>query len=162
MKKTSEQKRTGLSYEQAKVIPIAREEVRVDKRRKETGLTRIRKIVHETTQRIQEPVTRETVEVERVPVNKVVEKTMPVRDEDGTMIVPVYEEIAVVEKRLLLKEELHIRKRTEKSFKAEEIVVRSEEAVVEHIDMPEHAAAEKEEGQEMPEPPVRRAGLGGR
>lgn len=158
MKKSIDQKRTFLSSGEAKVIPIVREEITVEKRRKETGLTRIRKIVHETSQRIDEPVTKETVEVKRVPVNRVVDKALPVRDENGTLIVPVYEEIAIVEKRLLLKEELHIRKRTEQSNQTEDILVRSEEAVVEHVDIPEHAEADEQaEHEDRPVRSFRRA-----
>jgi Domain of unknown function (DUF2382) len=54
---------------------------------------------------------RETVEVTRVPVDKMVETAPEIRTEDDVTIVPVLEEVLVVEKRLVLKEELHIRRR---------------------------------------------------
>jgi stress response protein YsnF len=54
----------------------------------------------------------ETVEVTRVRVDRPVTGPMPsVRQEGDITIVPVFEEVLVVEKRLMLKEELHIRRR---------------------------------------------------
>lgn len=56
---------------------------------------------------------RETVEVERVPVGREVTAIEGPRVVDGVTIVPVYEEVLVVEKRLVLREELHLRTRRE-------------------------------------------------
>ena len=55
----------------------------------------------------------ETVEVTRVPIDKVVETAPEIRTDGDVTIVPVLEEVLVVEKRLVLKEELHIRRRVE-------------------------------------------------
>ncbi len=52
----------------------------------------------------------ERVEVERVPLGRVVESAPPVREENGVTIIPVMEEVVVTETRLVLKEELHIRR----------------------------------------------------
>jgi Domain of unknown function (DUF2382) len=59
------------------------------------------------------------VEVTRVPVGREVDKAPSVRTVDGVVIVPVLEQVLVVEKRLVLKEELHIRR----SFTHEDIEV---------------------------------------
>ena len=69
----------------------------------------------------------------RVPINRYVEKPLPVRQEGGTIIVPILEEVLVVEKRLLLKEELRISKESKMVHKPRRVTLRGEEAVVEHV-----------------------------
>ena len=48
-------------------------------------------------------------QVERIAINRVVDAAPSVRQEGDTVIVPVIKEIMVVEKRLLLKEEIQVR-----------------------------------------------------
>jgi uncharacterized protein (TIGR02271 family) len=71
----------------------------------------------ETTTRTQdhhidEPLshTHTRVEVERIPIGRTVTAVPPVREEGDTTILPVVEEVIVVEHRLILKEEVHIRR----------------------------------------------------
>jgi stress response protein YsnF len=49
------------------------------------------------------------------------------------MIVSIMEEVLVVEKRLLVKEELHIRKQRVETHHPQQITLRSEEALVERL-----------------------------
>jgi hypothetical protein len=49
------------------------------------------------------------------------------------MIVPVLEEVLIVEKRLMLKEELRITKRQSETHQSQRVILRREEAVVEHL-----------------------------
>jgi stress response protein YsnF len=51
-----------------------------------------------------------SVEVERVPIGRVIDAVPAVKDEGDLLVVPVVEETVVVERRLVLKEELHIRR----------------------------------------------------
>ena len=51
--------------------------------------------------------------------------------EDGKIIVPVHRELLVVERRLQVFEEIHITPRHRQELKREDVVVRSEEAVIE-------------------------------
>ena len=53
----------------------------------------------------------ETVQVvlERVPVGRVVDEVPPIRTADGVTIMPVVEEELVLVRRLVLKEEVHLR-----------------------------------------------------
>jgi stress response protein YsnF len=115
------------------VIPVAEEEVKVGKLTRPAGVTRISKTVHEKVEVIDEPLIEDEVTIERMPVNKYVDGPLPVREENGTTIVPVLEEVLVTEKRILLKEELHIRKVSRTVHKPQKIVLRSEEALVEHL-----------------------------
>jgi len=113
-------------------IPILQEELKIGKRTKETGVLLVQKKIHEKEEIIDEPLLKEEVEVKRVPVNRYVEHPAPVREEDGVIIVPLMEEILVIEKRLLLKEEVHIVKNQRTVRKPQKTTVRSEEAVIEH------------------------------
>jgi uncharacterized protein (TIGR02271 family) len=57
-----------------------------------------------------------------------------IREEGDTTIIPLLEEIIMVEKRLVLREELHVRKRRIEEPHTEQITLRREEANVERRD----------------------------
>ena len=130
------QHQSGADHETL-VIPVIVEEVDVQKRPVETGKVRITKVVHEREAVVDEPLLRDEVEIERVPIERLVEEVMPVRYEGDTTIVPILEEVLVVEKRLMLKEELHIRKRRVEVRQPQGVTLRREEAHVEHIKLQE-------------------------
>lgn len=115
------------------VIPVMTEELDIQKRKVETGRIRITKVVHEREELVNEQLFREEVIVERVPVNRLVDEPIPLRYEGDTMIVPLLEEVAVVEKRLMLKEELRITRRQVEGHTPLPVILRREEATVEHI-----------------------------
>jgi uncharacterized protein (TIGR02271 family) len=119
----------GESY----VVPVIQEELDVQRRRVETGRIRVEKRVHTRTELVDQPLLREELHVERVPINQIVEQPSQVRTEGNTTIVPVFEEVLVVEKRLLLKEELRITRRTIETRDPQEVELRSEEVLVERI-----------------------------
>jgi stress response protein YsnF len=87
-------------------------------------------VVEEMTQASLE---RETVEVTRVPVDRVVDEAPAIRTENDVTIVPVLEEVLVVEKRLVLKEELHIRRQTRSEDVQVPVQLRKQRAVVERL-----------------------------
>lgn len=115
----------------AVVIPVIAEELDIQKRQIETGKVRVRKLVHEQEEVVDEPLLREVVDVEHVPLNRFVSSPVEVRYEGETMIIPVLEEVLVVEKRLRLKEEVRITKRRSTTHQPEHVTLRSEEAIVE-------------------------------
>jgi uncharacterized protein (TIGR02271 family) len=112
------------------VLPVIAEQIIVQKHTRITGRVRISKTVQEREEVVDEPLLRQTVDVERVPINRVVEGELPVRYEGDTMIIPVLEEVLVVEKRLMLKEELHITQRQDQIHQPQRIVLRSEDITV--------------------------------
>ncbi len=117
----------------AAVVPVLAEELEVQKRRVETGTVRLTKVVHEREVQVDEPLWREEVEVTRVPIQRVVDGPVPVREEHGTTILSVVEEVLVVEKRWMLREEIHIRRQRIETHQPQQIMVRSEEVQVERI-----------------------------
>lgn len=116
------------------VVPVVAEQLEVEKRMVEGGGVRIRKTVHEREEVVDEPLMREEVQVKRVPVNKVVDGPVPVRHVGDTMIVSLLEEVLVVEKRLMVKEELHITKEQVESYRPQRVRLRTEEAVIERVE----------------------------
>jgi stress response protein YsnF len=91
-------------------IPILEEEVRVSKRPVETEHVSVRTTTEEAQVVVRESVHREHVEVTRVSVDREVAEAPPIRTEGDVTVVPVLEERLVVEKRLFLVEELHLRR----------------------------------------------------
>ncbi|HEV2861251.1 MAG TPA: YsnF/AvaK domain-containing protein [Pyrinomonadaceae bacterium] len=130
------------------VVPIVAEQLEVQKRMVEAGGVRIRKTVSEREEVVDEPLMREEVQVRRVPVNRVVDGPVPVRHVGDTMIVSLMEEVLVVEKRLMLKEELHITKERVESYRPQRVRLRTEEAVIERVDDDGRGGhAEEDEGE---------------
>jgi uncharacterized protein (TIGR02271 family) len=117
------------------VVPVIEEQAVIGKRAVEAEKVRLQKLVHTREERIDEPLLREEIEVERVPHNEIVTEAQPVRYEGDVMIVPVYEEVLVVEKRLRLKEELRITRRQGTYHDPQTIMLREEEVIVTHEDL---------------------------
>ena len=121
----------AVSETEEAVIPVVAEEVEVGKRRVERGRVRVKKGVETREEEVAVPLVREEVEVERVPINRPVDVAPEPRQEGDVWIVPILEEILVVEKRLVLKEELRITRRRVEETARERVTLRTETATVE-------------------------------
>lgn len=116
------------------VIPVIEEQLTVDKRVVEKGRVRISKKVRETDETVNIPLVQENVQVERVPINQfIAEPPPPVRYEGNVMIIPVLREIVVVEKRLVLVEELRVTKQKTQTQETQKIRLRKEEVSVKRV-----------------------------
>ncbi len=115
------------------VIPVIDEKIVVTKKTVETGKVRITKKRIEQEGTLQVPLTKEVVQVERVPVNRFVDTVPQIRYEGEVMIVPVVEEVAVVEKRIRLVEELRITKQQVQTQESQQITLLKEEVTVERV-----------------------------
>ena len=116
---------------QVERIPIVEERAIVERRAVERGRVRVHSHVEERQEVLRETLSHEEVTVERVPIDREVSETPSIREEDGVTIVPVVEEILVVERRLRLKEELHIKKVRRTEDVEVPVTVRSTRATVE-------------------------------
>ena len=123
------------------IIPLAEERIVVSKRRVDGTTVRVTKQVHEEEQTVDEPLLGEEVQVERVRVDRVVDAPEPIRYEDNVTIIPLYEEVLVVEKRLMLSEEVRVSKRRTERREPQRVTVRRESATVERIE-PEEGVVE--------------------
>jgi uncharacterized protein (TIGR02271 family) len=115
------------------VIPLAEERLEADVRRVVTGTVRVATHVTEREEVADLPLVREEVEVERVAVGRVVDAPVPVRREGDTLVVPVMEEVLVVEKRLVLREEVRLTTRRSEAHQPQRVTLRREEATVERL-----------------------------
>ena len=112
------------------LLRLLAEELSVEKETVETG--RVHVATHTVTREalVDEDLARERVEIETVPVGRRIEKFPEVRQEGDVTIFPVVEEVLFVERRLVLKEEIRIRKvRTTERYQ-EKVTLRHQEAVV--------------------------------
>jgi uncharacterized protein (TIGR02271 family) len=112
-------------------IPLAEERVSVTKREVETGRLRIQVSVEEREDAVPVELSHDEVEVERVAVNKAVSHLPSVRLEGSTTIIPVVEEVVVVEKRLILVEEIHVRRKSVAETQQIPVRLRSEQVRIE-------------------------------
>ena len=93
-------------------VALFEEELAIDKKTVVTGQVRVQTFVDSEDVLLRGTVTRGVVDVQRVPIDRHVAVAPPVREEGELLIIPVLEERLVVEKRLFLVEELHIRRST--------------------------------------------------
>ncbi len=118
---------------EAETIPVVEERLNVTKRETVTGVVRLTKHVHEEEQVVDEPIEAVEIDVERVKLDRWVDNPVPVRQEGDTTIYPVLEEVAVVETRLKLVEEVRVTRRHVARRATDRIPVRREEIKVERI-----------------------------
>lgn len=111
-------------------VPLHAEVLSAGKRTVEGDRVRITTRVVTREQTIEQDLDSEEVDVVRVPVGRPVDAVPDARQEGDVLIVPIVEEELVVTRRLVLKEELHIRKRTTRRTERVTAAVRAEEAVV--------------------------------
>jgi len=119
--------------ESAIIIPVIQEEIVVDKYIVEKGKVRVSKTVSEHEEIIDEPLFHEKVQVEHVPVNKVIDASPSVRQEGDTLIIPVVEEQVFVQKRLVLVEELRVRKEVVETHQPQKITLLKEQVEIKRI-----------------------------
>lgn len=117
------------------VIPVIQEQAHLEKRTVETGRVRITKQVHEREEVVDEALFEEEVEIKRVVVNRVVDQPVSVRYEGETMIVPLLKEVLVVQKQLMVEEELHITKKRKEKRSPKRVTLRSEDVIVKRLDV---------------------------
>jgi len=109
------------------VIPVIAEELTVETHRVDRGRVRVNKRIESHEEVVDTPLVHEEVVVERVPMNTLVEGEAPaIRDEDGVLIIPLVEEVTVVEKRLLLREEVRVSRHRTTTSTPHTVVLRRE------------------------------------
>lgn len=118
-------------------VPVIAEELAIGTRTVDTGRgVRVHKTVVEQPVTIDERLARDEVEVRHVPVDRIVapDEAPANRYEGDTLIVPVLEEVLVVERRVRIKEELHITRIRREEHHQEEVVLKAEQVSVERFD----------------------------
>ena len=113
------------------VLPLVEERVRVEKRIAPTARVLVGTRVEERQTWVSEDLEHDEVVVEREPIGKPIEAMPDIRQEGEVTIYPVVEEVLVVEKRLILKEEVRVSRRRSVEHVKQPITLRSTRAVVE-------------------------------
>ena len=130
---------------QPAVLPVVVEELEVGRRTVTTGVVRVRKEVREREELVDETITREDVHIERVPVGQMIDVPPGVRNEGETLVIPILEEVLVVEKRLRLKEEVRVTWRRVAEPVQQRVMLRDEQVVVERSPSMEGSVPEGQE-----------------
>jgi stress response protein YsnF len=118
-------------------IPLTAEELRVEKRSVVTGRVRVKTVVDSFEQIVKESLKTERLETTRVEIGKEIDSIPSVRTEGNTTVIPVVEEVLIVEKRLFLTEEIHIRRVISNDPVEASVTLRKQRAVVERDDIGE-------------------------
>ena len=119
------------------VLPLLEEALVVGKRRVETGRVRV-SVATDTEERlVRETLRTERAEVERIAVGWELadgESVPAIRqEEDGTVVVSVLEEVLVVERRLVLREEIRLRLVAVDETVEQPVTLRRQRAEVERL-----------------------------
>lgn len=119
------------------VLPLLEEALRVGKRRVQTGRVRVSIATEAEEHLVRETLRSERAEVERLAIGRELAEGEAVpttrREEDGTLVVPVLEEMLVVERRLVLREEIRLRLIATEEAVEETVTLRRQHAEVERL-----------------------------
>ena len=94
------------------MLPLVEEQLSVTKQRVLTGRVRIATQTETIDHLLPAELTREEVEVVRVPVDRRLDSVPDMTTEGDLTIIPVVEERLVVSRELYLREEIHVRRIT--------------------------------------------------
>jgi len=130
------------------VIPLFEEEVSVSRRVVPTSRVQVSRVTHSHEHLVDELLERERVEVERVAIDKPIDHMPSVREEGDYLIFPVVEEVLKIERVLVLKEEVRIRRVKGTERYQERVTLRKQEAVVNRLPIDE-TTAERANHQEV-------------
>jgi len=108
-------------------VQRSEEELGTGVRQREAGSMNVRKSVRTEHEEVRVPKRREEVEVERVPTNR---EVADAEFGDEEVVVQVFEEEVVVSKRIVLKEEIRLRKRVVEEVETFEVDLRKEEVEI--------------------------------
>ena len=113
--------------EQNSNVQRSEEELHAGVRQREAGQVNAKKSVRTEREEVRVPKRREEVEVERVPTNREVAEA---EFGDEEIVVQVFEDEVVVSKRVVLKEEIRLRKRIAWDEEVVEVDLRKEEVEI--------------------------------
>lgn len=116
------------------VIPIVEEYVHIGKREVDGDRLRVTTRTDLVEEHVSETLRTDAVKVTRVPVNRTLTTGEPapaIRTEGNVTIIPVIEEIVVMEKRFVLKEEIHILRDVTTETVEVPVMLRKQRAVIE-------------------------------
>ena len=115
-------------------FPLYAEDLTVSRRQIAGDMVQVRTVTRENESVVDETLNHKRVQIDRIPIGRQVDAVPPVRQEGDTTILSVVEETVVVERRLILKEEIHIRRLHVSERHQEAVILRKQEAVITRIE----------------------------
>lgn len=115
-------------------LPLVEERLTIAKRPVVTGRVRVSTVTETVDDLAQAELQGETVEVTRVPVDRIISAAPDIREEGGVTIIPVVQERLVVTTELVLTEEIHIRRSPTREWVELPVLLRRQRAIVERTD----------------------------
>jgi uncharacterized protein (TIGR02271 family) len=112
------------------VVPVVAEEIVTGTRTIERERVRVATHTEVRDVQVEAVRARDDVDVERVPIGREIDVAPEVRVEGDTTVIPIVEEVVVVEKRLVLREELRVTKRRVEETEQVRVRLRRERAEV--------------------------------
>lgn len=116
------------------IVPVLDEQASIETRTVVTGRVRVETRTETVEEIARARLDGEELEIERVPIGTAIDHVPAVRTEGDVTIIPIVEEVLIVEKRLVLKEELHVRRTATAETVEVPVTLRKQRAFVEHVD----------------------------
>ncbi|WP_211105464.1 DUF2382 domain-containing protein [Azospirillum brasilense] len=117
-------------------LPVVEEHVTIRKRKRVTETLQAHTVTHEHEQPVEAELSVQTIQIERVPCDRFVDRLIPDRQEGDTTIISVVEEVATLNVRLKLVEEVRITRHTETRRIEDAVKVRRQDIIVERVHPP--------------------------
>ena len=127
-------------------VPIVEERAEVGSRKVVKERAVINKKVEEREELVDLPLLSENYRVERVPINRTVDASPEARCVGDTTIIPIVEEVAVITKQLVLREELHITRIRTEVHHTQSVSLKRETAEVLTMPLEEHDLIDTDSG----------------
>jgi uncharacterized protein (TIGR02271 family) len=122
-----------IETEHDKIVRLHSEDLQITRERIAGDTVRVRTVTSQHDRLVEEQLVHERVEIVRVPIGRVVDTVPDVRQDGDVTILPVVEEEIVVQKRLILKEEVHLRRVSVAEVHRETVILREQDAVITRI-----------------------------
>jgi len=122
-----------IETEHDKIVRLHSEDLQITRERIAGDTVRVRTVTSQHDRLVEEQLVHERIEIVRVPIGRVVDTVPDVRQDGDVTILPVVEEEIIVQKRLILKEEVHLRRVSVAEVHRETVILREQEAVITRI-----------------------------
>jgi uncharacterized protein (TIGR02271 family) len=122
-----------MSSDETTKLQLVEETVSLEKQEVVTGRVRVSTATTLVDEVARATLSGEQVDVTRHRIDRDVTDVPAVRTEGDTTIIPVVEEVVVIEKRLVLVEEIHIRRIATSEDVAVPVTLRKQHAVIEQL-----------------------------
>lgn len=122
------------------ILRLFAEKVSIGKMRVTTGRVGVSVVTRKKQLPVNGLLSSETAEIECVPLGVPVERIPEVRSEGDTLIVPVVDEILRIERQLILKEEIRIRRVRSSRVHQELVTIREQKVSIRRQSRTQEAA----------------------